>query len=308
VDNPRTPPNPPDDHALRGEIVQVGRLLYDRGLVVATDGNISARLAVDRFLATPSGVCKGLLEPEHLIVVDQAGRRVDDPATGDSGLRPTSEILMHLEAYRRRPDIGAVVHAHPPHAVALSIAGIDLGRCVLPEALVFVGVPPVVAYATPSSPEGAAAIGDAVAGHDALVLARHGSLAVGDRPLTALHNTETLEQLARITFLLHLLGRGAASGNPRPGDLSPDETALAPDDAAKLLALRERLGLRRTSDAEEFCAACGLCHPEGGHQVAPGSSKLVLAAPAVTGQAPAAIDAARVRAIVARVVAEIGVE
>lgn len=286
----------PGEGALRAEIVEVGRLLYDRGLVVATDGNISARLAPDRILATPSGFCKGRLAPEQLIVLDLKGERVEAPtrrpgregAEGEqtarqapADLKPTSEIHMHLEAYRQRPDIGAVVHAHPPHAVALSIAGIPLGPCILPEAIVFLGLPPTAPYATPSSPEGAAAIRAAIASHDALVLARHGSLAVGESPLAAFHNTETLEQLARITFMLRLLGV----------DASVPATALPPDQIAKLLATRERLGLGRGEDGAEFCRVCGVCHPLGEHG----------------RPADADLDPARVRAIVARVVAEMDV-
>jgi len=272
-----------DERALRAEVVEVGRLLYERGLVVATDGNISARLSADRILATPSGLCKGRMAPEQLIVVNLDGARVDRPTAANAGLGPTSEIHMHLEAYRRRPDIGAVVHAHPPHAVALSIAGIPLGPCLLPEAIVFLGISPTTPYATPSSPEGAAAIREAIAGHDALVLARHGSLAVGASPLAAFHNTETLEQLARITFMLHVLGVDAGGGGE---DLSRADVSLPPDQIAKLLATRERLGLARAGEAAAFCAMCGVCHAGGCPADAP-------------------VDRARLREIVARVLAEL---
>ncbi len=298
----------PDERALRAEIVEVGRLLYDRGLVVATDGNISARLAADRFLATPNGLCKGRMTPDQLIVVDARGRRVDRPTAANAALRPTSEIHMHLEAYSRRPDIGAVVHAHPPHAIALSIAGIPLGRCVLPEAIVFLGLPPTAPYGTPSSPEGAAAIRAAIAGHDALVLARHGSLAVGASPFGAYYNTETLEQLARITFMLRLLGADASGGDisgaispsidaAQPGAARPD-VALAPDQITRLLATREQLGLMRAGEAEEFCAMCGVCHADGRHVDTSGDRP----AP----ERMAGINPNRVREIVARVVAELG--
>jgi len=274
------------DAGLRAEIVEVGRRLYDRSLVVATDGNISARLGHERILATPSGLCKGRLAPDQLIVVGLDGRRVDRPSPANRHLRPTSELAMHLEAYRQRPDIGAVVHAHPPHAVALSIAGIGLAACTLPEAIVFLGAPPTVPYATPSGPEGAAAVRDAIADHDALVLAHHGSLAVGDRPLTAYHHTETLEQLARITFLVQLLR-------------SPPDTpaaALAPDQIAKLLDTRNGLGLRRDADLGDFCAACGVCHPAGLHATAS-------TAPIDRTDTTDHLQA-RVRAIVARVLDE----
>jgi L-fuculose-phosphate aldolase len=306
-----------DEDILRTEIVEVGRLLYERGLVVATDGNISARLAPDRILATPSGFCKGRLAPDQLIVLDLAGERVDPsilrtgekkagekqtvgPPTAD--LKPTSEIHMHLEAYRQRPDIGAVVHAHPPHVVALSIAGIPLGPCILPEAIVFLGLPPTTPYATPSSPEGAAAIRAAIAGHDALVLARHGSLAVGESPLAAYHNTETLEQLARITFMLRLLGI----------DSNGSDAVLPPEQIAKLLATRERLGLGRVDDGGEFCGVCGVCGCAGPHPPAPspkkagGGGESLRSAGSVEGRDPEFKE--RVRGIVARVVAEMAID
>ena len=169
------------ESALREEIVLVGKLMYERGLIVATDGNISARLDDDTVLITPSGLCKGLMTSDQLITIDMAGRKVglDTPANKD--LKPTSEITMHLEAYKQRPDVLSVVHAHPPHAIALSIVGISLADCMLPEAIVFLGLTPTTPYATPSSEENARAIREVIAGHDALVLQRHGSLTVGSR-------------------------------------------------------------------------------------------------------------------------------
>ncbi|MCI0398933.1 MAG: class II aldolase/adducin family protein, partial [Chloroflexi bacterium] len=117
---------------LRQEIVRVGRLMYDKGLVAASDGNISARLGPGRILITPSGLHKGLMAPEQLLVVDEDGRPVGPGLAASRRLKPTSEMPMHLEAYRQRPDVGAVVHAHPPITIALSIAGIPLADCFLP--------------------------------------------------------------------------------------------------------------------------------------------------------------------------------
>lgn len=260
--------------SLRQEIVRVGQLLYERGLVVATDGNISARLDANHILATPSGLCKGLMDPDQLIIVDMAGNRAGPSTPANRDLRPTSELRMHLEAYRQRPDVQAVVHAHPPHAIALSIGKFSLAECLLPEAILFLGLPPTTPYATPSSEENAQAIRNVITGHDALILERHGSLTVGDSPLTAYYRTETLEQVARITFLLHQLG----GGQPLP-----------PEQVAKLLAQRQQLGLSRAADAEDFCQHCGVCHPQGQHVQAPPAAEPDLVR-LITEQVLAALD------------------
>ncbi|HLF25192.1 MAG TPA: class II aldolase/adducin family protein [Anaerolineae bacterium] len=238
------------EHRLRQEICRVGKLLYDKGLIVATDGNVSARLDSNRILATPSGLCKGFMEPDGLIVIDLEGQRVGPTNPANRNLKPTSEMRMHLEAYRRRPDIGAVVHAHPPITVALSIAGVDLAQCLLPEVIVTLGVVPTTQYATPSSEENARAIHDLIGGHDAIVLQRHGTLAVGRDPFEALLKTESVEQMSRIAFMARVLGA------------SP---ALPPEEVVKLLAQREALGLSRSADAEDFCIHCGVCHVPGQH-------------------------------------------
>jgi L-fuculose-phosphate aldolase len=241
------------ENSLREEIVEVGRLLYGRGLIVATDGNISARLDQDLILITPSGLCKGLMKPDQLITIDLAGRKIGPGTAANQHLKPTSETAMHLEVYKQRSDVVAVVHAHPPYAIALSIAGISLADCMLPEAIVFLGLTPTTPYATPSSEENARAIREVITGHDALVLQRHGSLTVGDSPLNAYYRTETLEQIARITFMLHQLG----GGQPLPSF-----------QVEKLIKTRRDLGLSRPADEAEFCEICGVCHLTGQHHQA----------------------------------------
>jgi len=236
--------------SLREEIVLVGKLLYERGLIVATDGNISARLDDEHILITPSGLCKGLMTPDQLIVIDLAGQKVGPDLPANRNLTPSSETAMHLEAFKQRADVRAVVHAHPPHAIALSIAGITLADCMLPEAIVFLGLTPTTPYATPSSAENARAIRDVIQGHDALVLQRHGSLTVGNGPLNAYYRTETLEQIARITYMLHQLG----GGQPLPSH-----------QVEKLIQTRRSLGLARAADEIEFCEVCGVCHLNGQH-------------------------------------------
>ncbi len=238
------------ENTLREEIVHVGKLLYDRGLIVGGDGNISARLDNGTILITPSGLCKGLMSPDQLIIIDMDGRKTGPGTPANQHLKPTSETAMHLEAYKQRPDVMGVVHAHSPYAITLSIAGITLADCMLPEAILFLGITPTTPYSTPASAENAQAIRDVIGGHDALVLQRHGSLTVGDSPLNAYYRTETLEQVARITYMLHQLGGGQS---------------LPPFQVEKLIKIRQGLGLSRAADEAEFCEVCGVCHLNGQH-------------------------------------------
>ncbi len=152
---------------------------------------------------------------------------------------------MHLEAYRQRPDIGGVVHAHPPITVALSIAGVSLADCMLPEVIVNLGLVPTTEYATPASEENVRAIRDLIANHDGMILQRHGTLTVGRTPWEAYLRLESLEQVARITLILQQLGRGEP---------------LPPDYVEKLLEQRRKMGLAHLGEEEEFCELCGVCH------------------------------------------------
>jgi L-fuculose-phosphate aldolase len=238
------------EQALREEIVRVGRLMYERGLVVGIDGNISARLDQDHVLCTPSGLCKGMMTPEQLIVIDMQGQKVGPGTSANQDLQPTSEVPMHLEAYGQRPDIGGVVHAHPPITVALSIAGVSLADCMLPEVIVNLGLVPTTEYATPASQENVRAIRDLIANHDGMILQRHGTLTVGHTPWEAYLRLESLEQVARITLILQQLGRGEP---------------LPPEYVEKLLEQRRMMGLAHPGEEEEFCEMCGVCHLDGQH-------------------------------------------
>src|SRR5690242_6426044 len=126
----------PDESSLRGLICNIGRLMHQGRYIDGTSGNISARLDDKRILATPTGLAKGFLQPDQLIIVDLDGNKVGPVTEANRDLHPTSELLMHLECYRQRPDIGGVVHAHPPTAIALTIAGVSMRTCVIPETIV----------------------------------------------------------------------------------------------------------------------------------------------------------------------------
>lgn len=232
------------EQQLREEIIRVCQLIWQRGWVAASAGNVSARLSENRVLTTPSGFSKGLLKPEQLIIVDMEGKKIPSYDAASRDLRPTSEMPLHLEVYRQRADVQAVVHAHPPISIALSIADIPLARCLLPEVVITLGTIPFTRYATPSTPEGAAAVRELIVNHDALILRRHGTVTVGRSPLDAYFKLETVEHSAEITLIVRQLGRS----NP-----------IAPDEVRKLIALRRQMGLALPGEEKDFCAECGVC-------------------------------------------------
>jgi L-fuculose-phosphate aldolase len=232
------------EHELRAEIVRVSRLLWEKGLVAATDGNVSARLGSDRIIITPSGFSKGFIKPEHLIVTDMDGKLIPSYERGRRDLRPSSEMPLHLEAYRQRPDVQAVVHAHPPITVAFTIAGISLAQCVLPEVVVSLGSIQTTAYATPGTPEGAGVVRDLIRTHDALVLDHHGAVTVGKTVFDAYMKMEKVEHTAEITMAARQLGQ---------------VNLLPIEEVRKLVEKRRQaLGLPATYESE-FCALCGAC-------------------------------------------------
>jgi len=188
------------DAQLRADIVEVGRRLYARGYTASNDGNISVRLDAARLLMTPSGVCKGFMTPDMMCITDLEGRKL----AGDRN--PSSEIQMHLEVYRRRPDVNAVVHAHPPLATGFAVAGIPLDRAVLAEVVCTLGSVPIAEYATPSTKELPEAVGKYVKAHDGMLLANHGALTLGTDLFSAYFKMETIEHFAKISLVARLLG------------------------------------------------------------------------------------------------------
>lgn len=186
----------------REAIVRLARLLYSRGLIAASDGNISIRLAPDQVLMTPSGQAKARMEPAELVAIDMQGA----PVSAEAKQQPSTETPLHLEAYRQRPDVNAVIHAHPPYALALTVAGRNLPSNVLPEVAMTLGEVPTLPYAQPSSEQGAPAIQEAIRDHDALLLKNHGSLTVGSTLEWALVALERVEAVAQVFFLAELLG------------------------------------------------------------------------------------------------------
>ncbi len=245
-----------NEFELREEILRVARLMWERGYVAATDGNLSARLGPDRLLVTASGRSKGFLSAGDVIALDLEGR----PSGGyrGRGERPSSEILMHLEVYRQRPEVQAVIHAHPPLATAFSIAGVSLARCVIPEVIVTLGGIPTTGYATPSTAEVPESIRQAIQHYDAIIMSHHGSLTVGRDLWEAYLRLEKVEHTAQITLAAHQLGH--------VGTLSP----------AAVAQLAEMRRSRLQSEGRDICEGCTICslddvpafgqpaHPMGG--------------------------------------------
>lgn len=190
------------ENEARAALAALGQLLYQRGLVSATDGNLSLHLSPNRILMTPSGRAKGRLNGADMVVIDETGSLVST----DSDLAPSSETPMHLEVYRQRDDVRAVIHAHPPYTLALTVAGYSIPTDILPELIMTLGEVPTVPFARPSSGQGARAIQKAIVDHDALVLQNHGSLTVGKSLEEALINLERLEAVAQVVYLAQLLG------------------------------------------------------------------------------------------------------
>jgi len=187
--------------SLRADIVEIGRRMYARGYTASNDGNISVRLDASRLLMTPKSVCKGFMTPDMMCVTDLDGKKLQ----GDRD--PSSEMLMHLEVYRQRPDVQAVVHAHPPTATGFAVAGIPLDRAVLAEVLTTLGSIPLAEYATPSTVELPEAVRKYIKAHDGMLLANHGALTVGGDLYSAYYKMETIEHFAKISLVARTLGR-----------------------------------------------------------------------------------------------------
>lgn len=222
------------EDALRSEICRIGQLMYQNGYIDGSSGNISARIDANRILTTASGLAKGFMSLDQLIVVNLNGERIDKITPENAHLKPTSELAMHLECYRRRSDVHGVVHAHPPVAVALTLIGYDFERCIIPEMVVLLGTIPTAPYSTPASVENRDAIHHLIRHHDTILLSHHGSLTVASTVNEAYMRLETLEHGAKILHLAEQTGR--------------DVAILSPQQVEKLIQMRERLGLLHEGD------------------------------------------------------------
>lgn len=230
---------------IKHDICEVGRRIWIREYVAANDGNISGKVDDNEFIVTPTGVSKGFLKPEMLATVDGTGRQI----RGE--LKISSETSMHMMAYRARPDIGAVVHAHPATATAFAVSGLSLDQCVLPEVVVSLGGIPLAPYGLPSSLELPESIEPYIKQANVVLMANHGVVVVGADLMQAYHRLETVEHFAKILLASVQLGQvnlfspervaeleelrgkfgisGPAISCTRPDQVAGARTAPAPD-------------------------------------------------------------------------------
>jgi L-fuculose-phosphate aldolase len=185
---------------LRDEMCAIGRAMWQRSMVSANDGNVSAKLSGNTVLCTPTGVSKGFLTPGMLTVVGLDGTVV----SGDR--RPSTEILMHLRVYADNPDVGAVVHAHPLFATALAIKGESISGMMMPESVVALPEVPLAPYATPSTHEVPESIAPFIRTHTACLLEHHGALTWGPDLQSAYLAMERLEYTAHVTVIARAIG------------------------------------------------------------------------------------------------------
>ena len=191
----------PTERKHREEIVRYGRMLHEKGFVAAMDGNLSVKLKQDRILVTPTGLSKGAMRAGDLVIVDPEGNRI-------SGRKHvTSEIGMHLMIYRTRPDVKAIVHAHPPTATGFAAAGMALTEPLVCEVVMGLGCIPLARYGTPGTSELAQTLEPYVPSYDAILMSNHGVVAYGDTLELAYMKMETVEHFAQIALVTHLLGR-----------------------------------------------------------------------------------------------------
>jgi L-fuculose-phosphate aldolase len=230
------------EEQLRADIVEAGRRMYERGFVASNDGNISSRLDDTRLITSPTGVSKGFMTPDMMVIVDYDGKKL----AGDRNA--SSELPMHLEIYRNRPDVNAVVHAHPPTATGFAVAGIPLTRAVLAEVITTLGSIPIAAYGTPSTAELPEAVRKYIKAHDGMLLANHGAVTCGPTVLAAYYKMETIEHFARISLVARTLG---------------GENLISREEVERLQGLRGVYGIAAPAP---LCAEPEKAGPEGANQ------------------------------------------
>ncbi len=187
---------------LKKLFIELGKRIWQRNYVAANDGNMTVRINDREILTTPTGISKGFMTTDMIIKVDYNGNVI----SGNPDYRPSSEVKMHIDVYKERPDINAVVHAHPPFATSFAVAGIPLDKCVLPEAVIVIGAVPIAKYGLPSTDELPDKIRPHIKKNDVVLLENHGALALGPDLLTAYYRMETLEHTANIVSKAIQLG------------------------------------------------------------------------------------------------------
>lgn len=224
------------DYEIRKEICEYGKRIYNNGFVAANDGNISVKVDDNTYFATPTGVSKGYMTPDMICKVDGQGN-LKEPCKW----KPSSEFKMHLKVYQERPDVNAVVHAHPPIATSFAIAGIPLDKLIMPEAVIFLGSVPIAQYGTPSTMEIPESLEPYIQEHDAILLANHGALSFGVDLNTAFFRMESTEFYAKLFLYARLLG---------------GETEIPCGEVKKLVELRKQFNVPGRHPMEKLCPGC----------------------------------------------------
>ncbi|WP_297301792.1 class II aldolase/adducin family protein [uncultured Oscillibacter sp.] len=187
---------------IRKQICDICYKMWQLGWVAANDGNVSVKLEDGTFLVTPTGISKSFITPEKLLRIDGENRVLE----GLEGCRPSSELKMHLRCYEKRPDVGSVIHAHPPGATGFAVAHRPMDMYNMIEDVAVLGAVPLTPYGTPSTSEVPDAIEPYLENHDAMLLENHGALTVGCDLITAFYRMESLELWAKITINAIILG------------------------------------------------------------------------------------------------------
>lgn len=221
------------EEEIKNEICEIGKRIYNKGMVASNDGNISVKISENEFLCTPTGVSKGFMTPEYICKVDKEGRVIE----ANPGYKPSSEIKMHMRVYKERPDVVSVVHAHPMYATGFAIAGIPLTQPIMPEAVITLGSVPIAEYGTPSTEEIPDAVSKYLPYYDAVLLENHGALTYGDSLLNAYHKMESVEFYAQLLYIARQLGG--------PKELSEEQVQ-------KLYGIRRQFGMTGRHPAD-FC-------------------------------------------------------
>ncbi|MCI8591851.1 MAG: class II aldolase/adducin family protein [Lachnospiraceae bacterium] len=235
-----------NEFEIKKQICEIGRRIYNKGMVAANDGNISVKLSDNEYLCTPTGVSKGFMTPEYICKVDKEGKVIQ----ANPGFRPSSEIKMHMRVYAKRPDVGSVVHAHPMYATSFAIAGIPLTQPIMPEAVIALGCVPIAEYGTPSTMEIPDNVEKYLPYFDAVLLESHGALTWSGDLLSAYMKMESVEFYAQLLYQSKMLG------GPKEFDQATVE---------RLYEIRRQMGLPGKHPAN-LCQNKGTknCHNCGG--------------------------------------------
>lgn len=188
---------------LKEQICDIGKRMYMKDMGAANDGNISIKISENSFLCTPTGVSKGFMSPDMICKINNQGELMEENSLNT---KPSSEIKMHLRVYEERPDVTAVVHAHPLYATAFAICGIPLNKQIMPESTIFLGEVPIAEYGTPSTQELPNSIVPYLQNHDAILLANHGALTCGIDLMSAYFKMESMEFYAKLLYLTSVIG------------------------------------------------------------------------------------------------------